>query len=58
MVDIRRSGMFGGGIRKALLRKIRFLQILFVKDQDAENSTIIIYVWDGTDASPVYSNPL
>lgn len=32
-------------------------KILFVNDQGAENS-VIVYVWDGTDASPAYPNPL
>ncbi|KAG0617879.1 hypothetical protein M758_4G022600 [Ceratodon purpureus] len=32
-------------------------KILFVNDQSAEHS-VIIYVWDGTDASPACLNPL
>jgi hypothetical protein len=49
--------VIGGGLQKELLTKTRVLQILFVNDQGAENS-VIVYVWDGTDAIPAYPNPL
>lgn len=59
MTDLTRSLVWNGWWRptEALLKRIRVLQILYVNDQGAESS-VIIYVWDGTDAGPAYSNPL
>lgn len=53
--------MVGDGILellKALVKRVRVLQILFVNHQDESQNNVIIYVWDGTDASPVHSYPL
>lgn len=43
--------------RANVLNFKRVLQVVFVKDQVAENN-VVIYVWDGTDASLVNSIPL
>lgn len=45
-------------LREASVKRVRVLQILFVNHQDESQNNVIIYVWDGTDASPVHSNPL